>query len=56
MSVRVGGGVFSIFGLLVIANCVMQATVNWFRIYKIPTGKPPNVFAFEGQPKDRVWS
>lgn len=32
----------------------IQATVNWFRIYKMPTGKPPNVFPFEGQPKDRV--
>ena len=32
-----------------------QATVNWFRIYKIPTGKPPNQFAFNGEAKDKVW-
>ena len=31
-----------------------QATVNWFRIYKMPTGKPPNQFAFNGEAKDRV--
>merc|ERR1712071_186560 len=24
----------------------LAATVEWFRIYKIPDGKPPNVFAF----------
>ena len=31
----------------------MQATVEWLRIYKMPTGKPANEFAFQGQPKDR---
>ena len=29
----------------------MQATVEWFKIYKIPDGKPLNEFAFEGKPK-----
>ncbi len=29
----------------------MQATVEWFKIYKMPDGKPPNEFAFEGKPK-----
>ena len=28
---------------------LLQATVNWFRIYKIPDGKPPNRFAFDDQ-------
>ena len=31
-----------------------QATVNWFRIYKMPTGKPPNQFAFNAEAKDKV--
>lgn len=31
-----------------------QATNEWFRIYKIPTGKPPNQFAFDGEAKDKV--
>jgi inorganic pyrophosphatase len=31
----------------------LKATVQWFRVYKIPAGKPPNTFAFEGQAKDR---
>lgn len=32
---------------------LLKATVEWFRIYKIPDGKPPNKFAFDGQVKDR---
>ncbi|KAM3164307.1 Pyrophosphate phospho-hydrolase [Lachancea thermotolerans] len=28
---------------------LLEATRNWFRDYKIPTGKPPNEFAFDGQ-------
>lgn len=31
-----------------------KATVNWFRVYKIPTGKPANQFAFDGKPQDKV--
>ena len=31
-----------------------KATVNWFRVYKIPTGKPPNAFAFDGKAQDKV--
>ncbi|XP_042240536.1 inorganic pyrophosphatase-like [Homarus americanus] len=31
----------------------LKATVEWFRIYKIPDGKPENQFAFSGMPKDR---
>ena len=33
---------------------MLEATVNWFTIYKIPTGKPPNKFAFNKQAKNRV--
>ncbi|XKL69055.1 hypothetical protein PGB90_006824 [Kerria lacca] len=30
---------------------LMKATIEWFRIYKIPDGKPENQFAFNGEPK-----
>lgn len=30
---------------------LLKATYDWFRHYKIPDGKPPNSFAFEGQAK-----
>ena len=31
----------------------LKATVEWFKIYKIPDGKPANQFAFNGEAKDR---
>ncbi len=31
----------------------LSATVEWFRIYKIPDGKPANQFAFDGEAKPR---
>ena len=31
-----------------------QATVDWFRIYKVPAGKPENEFAFNGEAKNKV--
>lgn len=34
----------------------MAATVEWFRIYKIPDGKPPNEFAFNGEAKPREFA
>jgi len=34
----------------------LGATREWFRIYKIPTGKPENQFAFNGQFKDRAFA
>jgi hypothetical protein len=34
----------------------MQNTVDWFRCYKIPDGKPENNFAFDGKAKGRVSS
>ncbi|CAG7721219.1 unnamed protein product [Allacma fusca] len=30
----------------------LRATVEWFRIYKIPDGKPENQFAFNGEAKN----
>ena len=35
------------------AHCpgLLKATLEWFRIYKIPDGKPENVFAFNGEIK-----
>ncbi|EEB19937.1 Inorganic pyrophosphatase, putative [Pediculus humanus corporis] len=32
---------------------LMKATVEWFKIYKIPDGKPENQFAFNGEAKNR---
>ncbi|ESO12438.1 hypothetical protein HELRODRAFT_93282 [Helobdella robusta] len=34
----------------------LAATHEWFKIYKMPTGKPANQFAFEGKPKDREFA
>ncbi|XP_023177788.1 inorganic pyrophosphatase [Drosophila hydei] len=31
---------------------LLRATVEWFKIYKIPDGKPENVFAFNGDAKN----
>lgn len=30
---------------------LLAATVEWFKVYKIPDGKPANQFAFDGQAK-----
>ncbi|CAI4225415.1 unnamed protein product [Auanema sp. JU1783] len=35
---------------------LLKATVEWFRIYKIPAGKPANEFAFNGEFKDRAFA
>lgn len=32
----------------------LEATVDWFRRYKVPDGKPENQFAFNGEFKDKV--
>ncbi|KAL0281057.1 UNVERIFIED_CONTAM: hypothetical protein PYX00_002166 [Menopon gallinae] len=32
---------------------LLRATIEWFKIYKIPDGKPENKFAFNGEPKNR---
>ncbi len=34
----------------------LAATVEWFKIYKMPDGKPPNEFAFGGKPKNREFT
>lgn len=34
----------------------LRATVEWFRIYKIPDGKPENQFAFNGEPKNAAFA
>lgn len=33
---------------------LIDATRHWFKIYKMPDGKPANKFAFNGQCKDKV--
>jgi inorganic pyrophosphatase len=34
----------------------LRATNEWFRIYKIPTGKPENQFAFDGEAKNKEFA
>ena len=34
----------------------LEATVDWFRRYKVPDGKPENRFAFNDEFKDKVSS
>jgi inorganic pyrophosphatase len=34
----------------------LSATVEWFKIYKIPDGKPENQFAFDGEAKDKAFA
>nr|QBH74121.1 inorganic pyrophosphatase [Isotomurus palustris] len=34
----------------------LRATVEWFRIYKIPDGKPENQFAFNGEPRNAAFA
>jgi len=34
----------------------LTATNEWFRIYKIPAGKPPNSFAFDGEAKNKEFA
>ena len=35
---------------------LLAATVEWFKIYKMPDGKPPNQFAFDGKAKDKAFA
>ncbi|XP_076672964.1 inorganic pyrophosphatase Nurf-38 isoform X2 [Andrena cerasifolii] len=35
---------------------LMKATIEWFKIYKIPDGKPENQFAFNGEAKSREFA
>jgi len=35
---------------------LLRATNEWFRIYKIPDGKPENQFAFSGESKNRKYA
>ena len=35
---------------------LLAATVEWFKIYKIPDGKPENQFAFDGKAKDAAFA
>jgi hypothetical protein len=35
---------------------LLKATVEWYRIYKIPDGKPENKFAFNGEAKNREFA
>ena len=34
----------------------LAATVEWFKIYKMPDGKPANEFAFNAEPKDKAFA
>jgi len=35
---------------------LIRATNEWFRIYKIPDGKPENAFAFSGEAKNKKYA
>lgn len=35
---------------------LLKATHEWFKIYKVPDGKPENKFAFDGKPKDKSFA
>lgn len=35
---------------------LIRATNEWFRIYKIPDGKPENHFAFSGEAKNKKYA
>jgi inorganic pyrophosphatase len=35
---------------------LLRATNEWFRIYKIPDGKPENQFAFTGECKNKAYA
>lgn len=35
---------------------LLRATNEWFRIYKIPDGKPENNFAFSGEAKNKKYA
>jgi inorganic pyrophosphatase len=35
---------------------LLRATNEWFRIYKIPDGKPENNFAFAGEAKNKKYA
>ena len=32
---------------------ILETVINFFRVYKVPAGKPENVFAYNGEIKDR---
>ncbi|KAK7790861.1 hypothetical protein R5R35_010732 [Gryllus longicercus] len=35
---------------------LLKATIEWFKVYKIPDGKPENQFAFNGEAKNREFA
>lgn len=35
---------------------LLRASVEWFRLYKVPDGKPRNEFAFDGEAKDAAFA
>jgi nucleosome-remodeling factor subunit len=35
---------------------LLKAIHEWFKIYKMPTGNPPNKFAFGGQARDKAFA
>ena len=35
---------------------IYKATYEWFVLYKIPDGKPKNVFAFNGEAKNKAFA
>lgn len=33
---------------------LLDTIIRWFRVYKVPDGKPENEFGFDSQPQDAV--
>ena len=48
--------IHSFFHLTSHLSGFVTATVEWFRIYKMPDGKPENQFAFNGEAKNKAFA
>ena len=42
-----------VFTDLISVSGFLRATVEWFKFYKVPDGKPENNFAFDSEFKNR---
>ena len=47
---------FHLLPFYLIFSGFVSATVEWFRIYKMPDGKPENQFAFNGEAKNKAFA
>ena len=47
-------GITSLAELRAVQPGVVEAVKTFFTVYKVPAGKPENVFAYDGEVKDAV--